>query len=162
MVKQTFTNCAWMLAKSQQSCLTLWDHMDGTHPDSSVHGISQAGILEGVAISFSRGLSQPVDQTQFSCFGRQILYHWATLVHWKQFWMIKNTIWEIVNILLANIPWHLFRTHFQTYMKKCKPLLKIKSFTWKMWWHKDFSDCNFEQFKLKTNMHISNKSLSCI
>ena len=37
-----------------QSCLTLCDHMDCSHPpDSSVHGIFQARILEWVAISFS-------------------------------------------------------------------------------------------------------------
>ena len=45
---------------------------------SSVHGISQARILEGVAISFSRGPSQPRDQTYVSCIGRRILYHWTT------------------------------------------------------------------------------------
>ena len=33
-------------------------------PGSSVHGISQAGILEWIAISFSRGSSRPRDQTQ--------------------------------------------------------------------------------------------------
>ena len=33
-------------------------------PDSSVHGIFQARILEWVAISFSRGLSQHRDQTR--------------------------------------------------------------------------------------------------
>ena len=36
-------------------------------PDSSVHGISQARILEWVAISFSRGSSQPRDWTHISC-----------------------------------------------------------------------------------------------
>ena len=36
-------------------------------PGSSVHGISQARILEWVAISFSRGSSQPRDQTCVSC-----------------------------------------------------------------------------------------------
>ena len=49
---------------------------------SSVHGISQAGILEWVAISFSRGSSWPRDQTHascVSCIGRQILYHWVTM-----------------------------------------------------------------------------------
>ena len=50
------------------------------HPSSSVHGIFQARVLEWVAISFSRGSSQPRDQTQFSCSGRWILYHCAT---WK-------------------------------------------------------------------------------
>ena len=44
-------------------------------PGSSVHGIFQARILERVAISYSRGSSQPRDQTQVSWFGRQILYH---------------------------------------------------------------------------------------
>ena len=43
-----------------------------------VHGISQAGILEWVAISFSRGSSQHRGWTCVSCIGRQILYHWAT------------------------------------------------------------------------------------
>ena len=37
-----------------QLCLTLCDLMDCTLPGSSVHGISQARILEWVAISFSR------------------------------------------------------------------------------------------------------------
>ena len=33
---------------------------------SSVHGILQARVLEGVAISFSRGSSRPRDRTQVS------------------------------------------------------------------------------------------------
>ena len=41
--------------------------MDGSLPGSSVHGISQARILEWVAISFSRGSSQPRDWTCISC-----------------------------------------------------------------------------------------------
>ena len=36
---------------------------------SSVHGISQARILEWVAISFSRA------RTRVSCIGRWVLYH---------------------------------------------------------------------------------------
>ena len=39
------------------------------------HGISQARILEEVAISFSKGSSWPRDWTHESCIGRQILYH---------------------------------------------------------------------------------------
>ena len=38
-----------------QSCLTLWDPTDCSLPDSSVHGIFQASILEWAAISSSRG-----------------------------------------------------------------------------------------------------------
>ena len=45
--------CACSVARS---CLTLCDPMDYSLPGSSVHGISQAGILESVAISFSRGI----------------------------------------------------------------------------------------------------------
>ena len=48
-------------AKSHQLHLTLCDPMDCSSPGSSVHGISQARILEWVAISFSRGPSQPKD-----------------------------------------------------------------------------------------------------
>ena len=44
-----------------QSCLTLSDPMDCSLPGSSVHGIFQAIVLEWIAISFSRGSSQPRD-----------------------------------------------------------------------------------------------------
>ena len=47
-------------------------------PGSSVRGISQARILEWVAISFSRGSSSPRDWSWVSCIGRQILSHCAT------------------------------------------------------------------------------------
>ena len=50
-----------------QSCPTLCDPMDCSTPGSSVHEIFQARILEWVAISFSRGSSQPKDRTQVSC-----------------------------------------------------------------------------------------------
>ena len=43
-----------------KSCLTLYDSVDGSPPGSSVHWISQARILEEVAISFSRDLLEPV------------------------------------------------------------------------------------------------------
>ena len=54
------------------------DPMDCSPPGSSVHGISQARILEWIATSFSRGSSQPKDQTCISPISRQILYHWDT------------------------------------------------------------------------------------
>ena len=46
-----------------QSCPILCNPMDCSPPGSSVHGISQARILEWIAISFSKGSSQPRDQT---------------------------------------------------------------------------------------------------
>ena len=50
-------------AKLLQLCPTICDPMDHSPPGSSVHGILQARILEGVAIPFSRGSSQFRDQT---------------------------------------------------------------------------------------------------
>ena len=50
-----------------QSCPTLCNSIDCSPPGSSVHRISQAGRLEWVVISFSRGSSQPRNQTRISC-----------------------------------------------------------------------------------------------
>ena len=46
--------------------------MDCSAPVSSVHGISQARILDQVAISFSKGSPQPRDWTCVSHIGRRI------------------------------------------------------------------------------------------
>ena len=54
-----------------QLCLTLCNLMDSSLPGSSVHEILQARILEWVAVSFSRGSSQPKDQTQASGIARR-------------------------------------------------------------------------------------------
>ena len=67
--------CCYLLA---QLCPTLWDPMNYSPPGSSVHDASQARTLYWVVISFSRGSSQPRDQTHGSCIGRLILYHWVT------------------------------------------------------------------------------------
>ena len=57
-----------------RSCPTLCDPVDCSLPGSSVHGILQARILEWVAISFSRGSSQPRDRTRVSCIaGRRFI-----------------------------------------------------------------------------------------
>ena len=53
-------------SEAAQSCPTLCYPMDCSPPDSSVHGILQARVLERVAISFSRGSSQPRDRTWVS------------------------------------------------------------------------------------------------
>ena len=48
------------------SRVRLFGSVDCSPPSSSIHGILQARILEWVAISFSRGSSQPRDRTQVS------------------------------------------------------------------------------------------------
>ena len=42
-----------------QSCQTLCDPMDCSPTGSSIHGIFKGGILEWVAIPFSKGSSRP-------------------------------------------------------------------------------------------------------
>ena len=67
-----------------QSCPTLCDPMDCSPPGSSVHGISQAWILEWVAVSFSRGSSWPRDRTRVSRIVGRRFTVWATReVHQK-------------------------------------------------------------------------------
>ena len=56
-----------------QSCPSLSDPTDCSLPGSSIHGILKAGILEWVAIVFSRRSSQPRDRTHVSCIGRWVL-----------------------------------------------------------------------------------------
>ena len=60
-----------------QMCLTFCNPMDCSPIGSSVHGFSQARLLEWVDISFSRRSSRPRDWTCVSCIGKWILYHWA-------------------------------------------------------------------------------------
>ena len=65
-------------AESLKPCQTLWGPMDCSPPGSSAHGISQARILQCVAISFSRASSRPRDWICISYIGRWVLYYWAT------------------------------------------------------------------------------------
>ena len=50
-----------------QSCPTLYDSMDCSPPDPSIHAIFPARILQWVATPSSRGSSQPRDRTHVSC-----------------------------------------------------------------------------------------------
>jgi len=61
-----------------QSCPTLCDPMDRSLPGSSVHGIFQAIVLEWIAISFSKGSSQPRDWTRVSHIVDRRFTVWAT------------------------------------------------------------------------------------
>ena len=61
-----------------QSCPSLWDPTDCSLPGSSVHGIFQAIVLDWIAISFSRGSSQPRARTQVSHIVDRRFTIWAT------------------------------------------------------------------------------------
>ena len=66
---------------SHSAVLTLCNPVDCSLPGSSVHGISQAGILEWVAITFSRGSSHPGIESRSptlqagGCLGSQTSCH---------------------------------------------------------------------------------------
>ena len=72
-VQITVCVCVCACAKSLQLCPTLCDPIDQRLPGCSVHGILQARVLEWVAMSSSRGSSQPRDQIQVS----------LSLLHWQ-------------------------------------------------------------------------------
>ena len=89
-----------------QSHLTLFvTPWTVAHQAPFVPSISQARILEWVAIFFSRGSSRPRDQTRVSCIGRWILYHWATR-RTEQDWgqiavFVENQSISVFNYLYA-------------------------------------------------------------
>ena len=58
-----------------QSCLILCDSIDCVPPESSVHVIFQARILECVAIPNLGDPSDPGIEPVISFIGRQTLYH---------------------------------------------------------------------------------------
>ena len=72
------TGCCCLVAQWR---LTLCDPVDWSPPGSSVRGISQAGILEWVAICSSRGPSPPEGNriSCVCCIGIWILHHWHLL-----------------------------------------------------------------------------------
>ena len=91
-----------------QSCLTFCNPMDSSPLGSSVHEISQARILESVAITFSRGFSSPSDRTLVS----YILGRFFTMV------MPHVSMCEFVctNALPStfSFPFWPFREHFSS------------------------------------------------
>ena len=83
-----------------QSCLTLCDPMDCSLQCSPVHEIFQARVLEWVAISFSRGSSQPRDQT------------WVSRIVGRCF-----TIWTTMEVLCMRIEWPKIKLYWPMYLK---------------------------------------------
>ena len=66
--------CVWVT----QLYPTLCDPMHSSPPNSSVHEILQAKILECVATSFSRESFPLRDQTQVSCIAGRFFTVWTT------------------------------------------------------------------------------------
>ena len=80
-----------------QVCLTLCDPMDYGQPDSSVHGIFQARILEWVAISYSKGFSWPRDRTQVSWVSHIGRWFFTTAPHTHMHVSLDHSAWSITS-----------------------------------------------------------------
>ena len=84
--------------------LTLWDPMDCSSSGSSLYGIFQSRILESVAISYSRGSSQPRDQihvSDMSCIGTvppgrpmHNIYMELTVLTLLDWFLLLSTLWN--------------------------------------------------------------------
>ena len=73
-------------------------------PPGSVRGISQERILERVAISSCRGYSWPRHQTQISCIGKQIIYHWANLGNpMERLLRVKHYLTSCFHLFITNL-----------------------------------------------------------
>ena len=115
-----------------QSCPTPCDPMDCSPPGSSVHGISQARILEWVAISFSRGFSRPRDWTRVSGIAGRCFTVWATresnlFLSLLQFLAILH----LVITFLLKVPWVARRSN-QSILKEINPKYSQEGLTLKL------------------------------
>ena len=93
LVPLPFLNPAWTS--------TLCDSMDCSQPGSSAYGISQAVILEWVAISSSRGSSWSRNWTCISCIAGKFFTCWATAKVFKH--LMKWS--EVKSFSLFPTPW---------------------------------------------------------
>ena len=90
-----------------QSCPTRCNPMDCRLPGSSVHGTSQAKILEWVAISYSRGSSRPKDRSCVSCSASGFFTNWATreasCCFPEKLWIYisSSNIWDCLTVHLS-------------------------------------------------------------
>ena len=100
-----------------QSCPTLCDPLDYSLPDSCVHEIFQARILEWAAISFSRGSSQFRDRTRVSCTARRFFTDWATREAQK---FDKHFLLMLLN-LRNKFKWSLFLQKLNTFARYTEP-----------------------------------------
>ena len=123
-----FQLCCFLVAKS---CLTLCDHMDCSPLGSSVCGISQARILEWVAISFSRGSSQARAQIRISFIGKWIIYYKGSLKFWLPGFLVFVCLFVFAKAYhLSWLLTYLFRAVAQRYLRGCLPSVSPQKIHW--------------------------------
>ena len=105
-----------------QSCPTLGDPMDRSLPDSSVHGIFQAVVLEWIAILFSRGSSRPRDRTQVSHIvyrrftiwaTRKVIYCYTYIHVYNSSYILKTDVWSLKYLMFTVTQFQASLSKFQ-------------------------------------------------
>ena len=96
-------------SKVAQSCPTLCDPMDCSLSGSSIHGFPQARVLEWIAISFSRGSSQPRNRTWVSCIAGRHFYHLTQCSNYCTIALISHTSKVMLKILQARLQQYMNR-----------------------------------------------------
>ena len=131
--------------------------MDCSPPVFAVCRISQARVLECIAISSSGESSWPRHQTCISCIGRQILYHWAVwlaqlpkavittcILYWEIFppsletschYRISNRTFVFENLGWCYANWFFWteRTPVEVFHPG-RDIVRVFEFRWHRWW----------------------------
>ena len=79
-------------------------------PGSPVHVISQARILEWVAITFSRTPSQPSDWTSISCIARELS---LPLSHQKRPYEVIDLFVNLITVIISHIIIKIYIFHLK-------------------------------------------------
>ena len=111
----------WVKVKVKSLSPPLCDPTDCSLSGSSVHGIFQARVLEWIAISFSRGSSQPRNWTWVSRIAGRLFTIWATReapdwnisIYLSKFVVV--VIWNLYAIKTIQQNFYFIYCHFQFY-----------------------------------------------
>ena len=97
--------------------------MDCSPPGFSVHGILQARTLEWVAISFSRGSSQPRDKTWISQIAGRFFTVWVTreviCTHIISDFLVDSTLLVDCKLQKARDLVYLVQSSASQHLKQC-------------------------------------------
>ena len=138
------------------------DPMDWSLPGSSVHGISQASILEWVAISCSMGSSWPRDWTQVSCIVGRFCTNWTireslTYISFNLSIIFQFLQTQLVLLLKAEpifrFPFCLFG--FLCFVSCCSTLLTLLYFLYRPYMNKSTFSCQVHFLKCFSNWSVS-------
>ena len=98
---------------------------------SSVHGIFQVRLLEWVAISFSKGSSQPRDQTRVSCTAGSLFTIWAT----REIKATKTQLVQFSHSVMSDSLWPHESQHTRPPCPSSTPGVHSNSCPSSRWWH---------------------------